>query len=198
MERSIFGTDDPEAIWAQVLETCPEAGAGVHPWLFGLALWSRMTGVDPVAVYERGAPVLVVLASISSARALAVELFGDGRRARLCVVAAVLLWSGSSIPLLARAGEDKVLAASALLPLCVAAFLRITRRGDRAAWLLLVLAALATAAVHALAYAFVLVALLPTAAMLANRMEAYAAETVARLKKPSKSPTDAPERVIVH
>jgi hypothetical protein len=38
----------------------------------------------------------------------------------------------------------------------------------------------------------------PTAAMLANRMEAYAAETVARLKKPSKGPTDPPERVIIH
>jgi hypothetical protein len=25
VERSIFGTDDPEAIWGQVLETCPEA-----------------------------------------------------------------------------------------------------------------------------------------------------------------------------
>jgi hypothetical protein len=39
---------------------------------------------------------------------------------------------------------------------------------------------------------------LPTAAILANRMEAYAAETVATLKKPSKGPTDPPERVIIH
>ena len=38
----------------------------------------------------------------------------------------------------------------------------------------------------------------PTAVMLANRMEAYAAETVAGLKKPSKGPTDPPERVIIH
>jgi hypothetical protein len=26
VERSIFGTDDPRAIWAQVLETCPRHG----------------------------------------------------------------------------------------------------------------------------------------------------------------------------
>ena len=163
---------------------------GMHPWLFGLATWSWLSGVDPVVVYERGAPVLVVLASVSAACALARELFGEGPRARLCVLATMLLWSGAMIPVLARAGEDKVLAASALLPLCIAAFLRVVRaagtgagssadgsddavaaqsRGLLARLLPLFLAAVATAAVHALAYAFVLVALLPTAALVALR-----------------------------
>jgi len=179
---------------------------GVHPWLFGLATWSHLSDVDPVVVYERGAPVLVVLASVSAARVLAVELFGEGPRARLCVIATMLLWSGAAVPLLARAGEDKVLAAAALLPLCVAAFLRVVRGGSASratmpnavqaapfasslltlrgaatmppvpnaspratAVALLFAAGAATAAVHALAYAFVLVALLPVAALLALR-----------------------------
>lgn len=146
---------------------------GVHPWLFGLAAWSRMSGVDPVLVYERAAPVLVVLASVSAARSLATELFSESVRARLCVLATMLLWSGAALPLLARAGEDKVLAAAALLPLCLAAFLRVARAATgeaRAAGLMLLFAACAaTAAVHALSYAFALVALLPLAAVLALR-----------------------------
>jgi len=144
---------------------------GVHPWLFGLALWSRMSGVDPVFLYERCAPVLVVLASCSAAFALAGELFGSGRRARLSVIATMLLWSGSVVPVLARAGEDKVLAAAALLPLCSAAFLRIVRDPDRSGWVLLAVAAVATAAVHALAYAFVLVILLPAAVVVGAQPE---------------------------
>ncbi len=144
---------------------------GVHPWLFGLALWSRMSGVDPVFLYERCAPVLVVLASCSAAFALARELFGSGRRVRLSVIATMLLWSGSVVPVLARAGEDKVLAAAALLPLCIAAFLRIARAPDRSGWILLAVAAAATAAVHALAYAFVLVILLPSAVALGTAPE---------------------------
>jgi len=165
---------------------------GVHPWLFGLATWSWLSGVDPVVVYELGAPVLVVLSSVSASWVLARELFGDGARARLCLLATMLLWSGAMVPLLARAGEDKVLAAAALLPLCIAAFLRSIRDGGdetpadiarasnrdtlrRArptfpALALLTVAAVATAAVHALAYAFVLVALLPTAALLVLRV----------------------------
>jgi hypothetical protein len=31
VERSIFGTDDPETIWAQVLEVCPEAATCFAP-----------------------------------------------------------------------------------------------------------------------------------------------------------------------
>ncbi|MFN2425911.1 MAG: DUF6077 domain-containing protein [Candidatus Binatia bacterium] len=149
---------------------------GIHPWLFGLATWSSLSGVDPVAAYERGAPVLVVLASISASHAMASELFRDAARARLCVIATMLLWSGALLPVLARAGEDKVLAASALLPLCVAAFLRSIRlEGDAAQppglrsseYLKLLLAAAATAAVHTLAYAFALLALVSTAALVA-------------------------------
>mgnify|MGYP007051387334 CR=1 FL=1 len=47
-------------------------------------------------------PVIVVLASISAAYALASELFGEGPRARLCLLATMLLWSGAMIPVLAR------------------------------------------------------------------------------------------------
>lgn len=139
---------------------------GVHPWLFGIAAGSWLSGIDPVDVYELGAPVVVVLASISAAFALARELFRDAARVRLAVLATMLLWSGALLPVLARAGEDKILAASALLPLVLAAFLRALRDGARGV-LLLAVAASATAAVHALDYAFALVVLLPSSALLA-------------------------------
>ncbi len=139
---------------------------GVHPWLFGLATCSRLSGVDPIAVYENGAPALVVLASVSAAFAFAREILRDAALARLSVLATMLLWSGALVPVLARAGEDKILAASALLPLALAAFLRVLRGAPRAL-LLLAIAAAATAAVHALDYAFALVVLAPVTALLA-------------------------------
>lgn len=139
---------------------------GVHPWLFGIAVSSWLSGVDPVVVYERGAPVVVVLASVSAAFALAREVFRDAALVRLSVLATMLLWSGGLVPVLARAGEDKILAASALLPLVVAAFLRVLR-GAPSGVLLLAVGAAATAAVHALDYAFALVVLVPAAALLA-------------------------------
>lgn len=142
---------------------------GLHPWLFALAAWSRISGLDPVFVYEAGAPVVVVLASVSAAAAFAFELFGRGPRARLAVLATMLLWSGAAVPLLARAGEDKVLAAAALLPLCFVSFLRMARSPSTRSGLLLFVVAIATAAVHALDYAFVLVVLVPTAVWMAWR-----------------------------
>ncbi|HEY2776165.1 MAG TPA: DUF6077 domain-containing protein [Candidatus Binatia bacterium] len=141
----------------------------VHPWLFGLALCSHLSATDPVAVYERMAPVLVVPAAIGAAQSLAAALFGRGSRGRLCVLATVLLWSGGLVPVLARAGEDKILAASVLFPLCVSMFLRCIRTPTRSPidLALLALVCVATAAVHALAFAFVLVALLPFALLVA-------------------------------
>jgi hypothetical protein len=147
---------------------------GFHPWLLGLAMWSQLSGLDPVEVYESSAPILVVLASVSATAALAIEMFGRGTKARLTILATMLLWSGGLVPVLARAGEDKVMAASALMPLCLAAFLRAlreARNGSAAAGLLLLaIAAIATAAVHALALAFVLLAILPAAAIFAVTM----------------------------
>ena len=143
---------------------------GVHPWLFGLSIWSRLSGIDPVTIYERAAPVVAVLASLSAARVLAVELFGAGERARLTVVATILLWSGAVLPVLARAGEDKVLAASALVPLCIAAFLRSVREPGRQSLCLLAIAAVATAAVHALAFGLVLVVLVAAGALVFVRV----------------------------
>lgn len=158
----------------------PFARFGVHPWLFGLALWSRACGVDPVTVYERAAPVLVVLASWSAAVAFARALLSREAARRTAVTATMLLWCGGLVPLLARAGEDKILAAGVLVPLCFAALLRMLSGADaglRAASrgaagsldardaLLLALACIATAAVHSLDYAFVLVVAMPVAAL---------------------------------
>lgn len=146
---------------------------GVHPWLFGLALWSQWSSVDPVLLYERAAPIVAVMAAFSSTVVLARELFSDRATARLSVLATMLLWSGGLVPVLARGGEDKILAASALTPLCIAACLRLLRSPCatrvRQNLLLLLLAATATAATHALAYAFVLLALIPTALVLGFR-----------------------------
>jgi hypothetical protein len=147
---------------------------GFHPWLLGLAMLAHVSGLDPVEVYESAAPILVVLASVSAAAALAIEMFGRGTKARLTILATMLLWSGGLVPVLARAGEDKVMAAAALMPLCLAAFLRALREarsGAATAGLaLLFVAGVATAAVHALAHAFVVIAILPAAAIFAVTM----------------------------
>jgi hypothetical protein len=157
---------------------------GFHPWLLGLAMLSHASALDPVEVYESAAPILVVLASVSAAAALAIEMFGRGPKARLTILATMLLWSGGLVPVLARAGEDKVMAAAALMPLCLAAFLRalrearsgsatagLARSGSATAGLvLLFVAGAATAAVHALAHAFVVIAILPAAAIFAVTM----------------------------
>lgn len=143
----------------------PFARFGVHPWLFGLAMWSQTSGIDPVAVYENAAPVVAVLASLSAATTMARALLVTAATQRLAVIASVLLWCGGVVPLLARSGEDKILAAGALVPLCFAALLRFLRGpGDARDALLLTLACVATAAVHSLDYAFVLVVAIPTAA----------------------------------
>lgn len=147
---------------------------GVHPWLFGLAMWAKLAGADPLRIWDSAAPALVVIASVSAAAAFARALFADAARVRLAVIAAILLWSGALLPLLARAGEDKVMAAAALFPLCCAGFLRFFAKPawsleGRRELLLLAVAAVATSAVHALDYAFVLLALLPTAAVVARR-----------------------------
>lgn len=150
---------------------------GVHPWLFGLAMWARLTAADPLRIWESAAPALVVIASLSAAAAFARALFADAARVRLAVIATILLWSGATLPLLARAGEDKVMAAAALFPLCCAGFLRFLARPagsveGRRELVLLVGAGIATSAVHALDYAFVLLALLPTALVVAwSRMD---------------------------
>ena len=147
---------------------------GVHPWLFGLAMWAKLAGADPLRIWESAAPALVVIVSVSAAAAFARVLFVDAARVRLAVIATILLWSGALLPLLARAGEDKVMAAAALFPLCCAGFLRFLAGPagsveGRRELLFLVGAAVATSAVHALDYAFVLLALLPTAGVVAWR-----------------------------
>ena len=135
---------------------------GVHPWLMGLALWSKLSGADPVWLYERVAPVLAVVAAISATTALARALFGRSSVARAAVFATLLSWSGGLLPVLARAGEDKVLAQAALACLCLAACLNAVR-GERGALAMAAIAAIATATVHGLVFAFVLAAWLPFA-----------------------------------
>ncbi len=135
---------------------------GIHPWLMGLALWSKLSGADPVWLYERVAPVFAIAAAVSATMALARALFGRGALARAAVLATLLSWSGGLLPVLARAGEDKVLAQAALASLCLAACLNAVR-GERGALAMVAVAAIATATVHGLVFAFVLAVWLPLA-----------------------------------
>jgi len=131
----------------------------IHPWLMGLALWARVAGADPVWLYERVAPLLIAPLAVSSAWALARAVFRPGASARLCVLASVVLWGGGLVPLLARAGEDKILAQALPATVCTAAFLRSVRGESR--WVIVIgLTALATASVHALVYALAITPLL--------------------------------------
>ncbi|MBI5506352.1 MAG: hypothetical protein HY899_16285 [Deltaproteobacteria bacterium] len=154
---------------------------GVHPWLMGLALWSKLSGADPVWLYERVAPVFAIAAAASATIALARALFGHGALARAAVVATLLSWSGGLLPVLARAGEDKVLAQAALASLCLAACLNAVR-GERGALVMAALAAGATATLHGLVFAFVLAVWLPLALLravtAASERRAVAATTL--------------------
>lgn len=144
---------------------------GPNPWLFALAIVSALTGSDPVFVYERIAPSLAAAACLSAAHGLATALFGAGARLRLSVAATALLWCGGLLPVLARAGEDKILAQAALVPLACALFLDVARTTSRAhkrrRTMAFACVAMATAAMHALAYALLLAALAALVAALA-------------------------------
>jgi len=148
-------------------------------WLVALAAWARCARVDPVWLYERVCPLLLVPLSFSAALVFANSLFGRGRTAWLVVLASGLLWAGGSLfPVSTRIPEDKLMALLTVAPVTVGVFL--TRaNGDGKRWLgLLVACAAVQATIHALVYGIVLLTVVPVALWWAWRMPAERARFV--------------------
>jgi hypothetical protein len=92
-----------------------------NTWLVMLAAWARIAGVEPSALYERAAPLLLAPLAVSAA-ALATRAVLESRRLAVTgVVVATLFWtSGSMFPALTRLPEDKLVAAIIVAPvLCL-------------------------------------------------------------------------------
>lgn len=99
-----------------------------QPWLMTLALWSRQAAVDPIWLYERGAPAVVAPLALSAQLALGWALFATPRLARTSAACAVLLMlSAGPLPVPARVLEDKVLAAAIAAPVLMAVCLHHAR-----------------------------------------------------------------------
>jgi hypothetical protein len=134
-----------------------------HSWLMAMALWSRLSAVDPVWIYQYAAPPLLVVSMGSASLFFARSLFGRGRSAWLAVLAMLLLATGSFFPVVTRMPEDKLFATLVLLPAVAGTALRAVGQRD-ARWLVALAATLmALATDHALVYAFALALLGPWA-----------------------------------
>jgi hypothetical protein len=161
----------------------PFLGSGfVHPrfaanaWLVVFAAWAKLAAVDPVFLYERLAPPLLVSVGLSASLFLASSVFSRRVDAWLAVIATALLWAGGSlVPMLTRSVEDKILATVTLLPVLVGSGVHALR-SRHPAWLLAsVVAAAAASTVHPLIYFFAVALLAPYALVM----------TVARLTRPA-------------
>jgi len=155
----------------------PFLGTGyVHPrfelnvWLLIMAAWSYVAHVDPVWLYDRACPVLLVPAAFSAAFLLGRTLFQSHRLAWITALTSGLLWtSGSLFPIVARIPEDKLLAALILAPVVTAESIRLLdRRTPTRVWTA-AMAAAVLATTHALIYAFALVPIVPYALLGARR-----------------------------
>ena len=191
----------------------PLLGSGfVHPrftfnaWLFELAAWAGLAGVDPVWLYERACAPLLVPAAFSATFMLARSLFSSTRTAWSAALAAGLLWtSGTLFPALARMPEDKLLALLVVAPVTTAAIIRLLCGASshaafrdsspdpppgspgsswlgRRRWLVVAAAAVAVqATTHALVYVIVLAVIVPFVLLMAARRHAGPAVAAAVL-----------------
>jgi len=122
-------------------------------WLSTLAVWGRQSGVDPIFLYERVCPLVLVPTALSAALYLGRALFRRRRTTWLLGLASVLFWlSGALFPVLTRIPEDKLLALVILAPVTTAAALTVLQRPGKANLVLLAAAAGAQASVHPLVY----------------------------------------------
>jgi hypothetical protein len=153
----------------------PMLGAGTflarfagNAWLIALAAWSRVAAVEPFAVYERAAPLLLAPLA-ASATALATRVVLDSRRLAIAgIVVSTLFWtSGGIFPGLTRLPEDKLLAAVIVAPVLWALVVQAaqheqdgrTRRGTHL--FLVAAAAVALATTHPLVFGISLVTVTP-------------------------------------
>ena len=136
-------------------------------WLVALAVWARVAAVEPFALYERAAPLLLAPLA-ASATAFATRVVLESRRlAATGVVVAALFWtSGSMFPALTRLPEDKLVAAIILAPVLWALVVDSTRqertRTPVALHMIMVgSAAIALASTHPLVFGISLVTIAP-------------------------------------
>lgn len=141
----------------------------LNAWLLMFATWSGLAAVDPVYLYERVAPLLLVPTALSAARLFAGSIFSARRTVWLAVVATALLWCGGSLfPILTRSVEDKILAALILAPVSIAAIARALN-ATSGGWQWVACAALALAAqstVHPVVYMLTVLAAAPYVALM--------------------------------
>jgi hypothetical protein len=146
-----------------------------NSWLAGIAAWARTTGVDPVLIYERAAPVLLAPLALSATASAVRRLLGDRRAGLAAIVIAAAFWtSGGPFPALTRLPEDKLLAALVLAPTLWASIVRIVDATSvtPAQLVVALLAALALATVHPLVFLIAMVTIAPTLLLARPRIAA--------------------------
>jgi len=123
-----------------------------HTWLGALAVWARLSGTDPLWLFDRACPAFLMPLAFAAQAMFGRALFGTRRGAMLTALCASLLWAGGGpIAALTRLPEDKVLAALVLSPVLWASGVRACDRGG--AWVVATgMAAVAIATIHPLGF----------------------------------------------
>ncbi|RMD83455.1 MAG: hypothetical protein D6815_06505, partial [Candidatus Dadabacteria bacterium] len=135
---------------------------GFNAWMLSLAEWAELSGVDPVWLYEKVCPLLLVPLAFSAVAFLARALFGTRRIVLAALVGAGLLWAGGTfVPAGTRMPEDKIVAWLVIMPVTLGALVALARSQSKAAAGLLGACLLVQATIHPLVYALVLVAGIP-------------------------------------
>jgi hypothetical protein len=166
--RSWLSTGSISAIDPMLGEGTFLARFAGNAWLVALAAWARVAAVEPAAIYERAAP-LVLAPLAASAAVFSTRAVLESRRLGVAagVVAALYWTSGSMFPALTRLPEDKLIAAIIVAPVLWALVVaNVTRQHDdasglRARILVVAAAAVALATTHPLVFGISLVTVAP-------------------------------------
>jgi hypothetical protein len=123
-----------------------------HTWLGALAVWARLSGLDPLWLFDRACPALLMPVAFAAHATLGRALFRTSRGAWLTALCAGLLWAGGGlVAALTRLPEDKILAAVVLSPILWAFGIRACERSG--AWTIATAAAaVAIATIHPLGF----------------------------------------------
>ena len=154
---------------------------GFNVWLLAMAAWGDLSGTDPVWLYERACPLLLIPVAFSSLYFFARSVLGSRLGARLAVVAGGLLWAGGTlIPAGTRIPEDKILAWLIVMPLSLGSLVRMLRQPSVGSAAVLAVCVLVQATIHPLVYALLLLVAVPYAALaLVQRAASPAAAVLA-------------------
>ncbi|RMF23000.1 MAG: hypothetical protein D6760_06270, partial [Deltaproteobacteria bacterium] len=154
---------------------------GFNVWLLSMAAWGDLAGADPVWLYERACPLLLIPVAFSALYFFARSIFESRAAARLTVVAGGLLWAGGTfIPAGTRIPEDKILAWLIVMPVSCGALIRMLDEASAGRAILLGACLAVQATAHPLVYALVLLVTVPyTALTLFRRQTTIAAAALA-------------------